>query len=516
MVEITRSKAILWDKNNKTGITFKDVKGMEEAKDQVKDIVNYFKYPKKYKKIGAVPPKGAILIGAPGTGKTFLAKAIAGESDIAFLSTNGSDFTSMYMGGSTARIRNLFKKARKLKKAIIFIDEIDTIGRKRRTMSHHSHEDGDGALNQLLYELDGFESDAQIFVIGATNRVEMLDNALLRSGRLEMKVYTNYPAKTEREGTFDYYLKKIKTENNVSTQTLAVRTPGFSYADIKNVVNSAALIAINNKRKKVTINDFHQAIDENIAGIKRKVKILKPKEKNIVAYHEAGHAIVGHFLPRLSKIVKVTIIPRTSSALGFAQYEAQEKQLHSKNYLLDQICSLLGGRASEAIFLKEISTGAQNDLEKVTEIAHNLIIVYGMNKKIGHISYYHRKNPQQYDFTRICSEKRLQLINEEIDKIITQQYQRAVDIIKKHQDKIEKVVATLKDKEEINGDQFRKLVGPRPTLATEQKITKTNKKTPKASPKATPPVKKQKTPKAKPPAKKQKAPKKVKSDNISS
>ncbi|MEM9569401.1 MAG: AAA family ATPase [Bacteroidota bacterium] len=457
------SSQIIWGKKNKTGVTFKSIQGMVETKKQVRDIVDYFKYPERYLNIGATPPKGAILIGPPGTGKTLLAKAIAGEANVPFFSASGSDFEEIFVGLGAKRIRKLFASARKHSPCIIFIDEIDTIGYKRSSGAvEGGQSDAANTLNQLLNELDGFKPNERIFFLATTNREKVIDKALLRSGRLGRKVYTNLPAINEREETFAAYAAKIKTADHIDVKELAKQTPYFSYADIAEITNDAALIAVSKRRKAVTMEDFNEAINQNIGGIVRDGKMLKGKEKKIVAIHEAGHALVAHHMPNATPLVKVTIMPRTNAALGFAQYEPEEKHIHQEAYLLDEICTLLGGRAAEQFSFGEASTGAQNDFERVKKILEDMYAVYGMLPQIGPLSYYDSTSAGKYSFTKPFSEQR----GQEIDKAITQCANKllaqATQLITKHQDQLFQIADALMEKEELSGEEVRRILGPRP------------------------------------------------------
>ena len=457
------SSQIILGKKNKTGVTFKSIQGMVETKKQVRDIVDYFKYPERYLNIGATPPKGAILIGPPGTGKTLLAKAIAGEANVPFFSASGSDFEEVYVGLGAKRIRKLFEAARKHSPCIIFIDEIDTIGYKRSSGAvEGGPADAANTLNQLLNELDGFKPNERIFFLATTNREKVIDRALLRSGRLGRKVYTNLPAINEREETFAAYAAKVRTAGDIDVKDLAKQTPYFSYADIAEITNDAALIAVGKRKEAVTMADFNEAINQNIGGIVRDGKMLKGKEKKIVAVHEAGHALVAHHMPNATPLVKVTIMPRTNAALGFAQYEPEEKHIHQEAYLLDEICTLLGGRAAEQFSFGEASTGAQNDFERVKKILEDMYAVYGMLPQIGPLSYYDSTSPRRYNFTKPFSEQRGQEIDKAITHCANKLLEQATQLITKHQEKLFQIADALMEKEELSGEEVRRILGPRP------------------------------------------------------
>lgn len=457
------SSQVIWGKKNKTGVTFKSIQGMAETKKQVRDIVDYFKYPERYLNIGATPPKGAILIGPPGTGKTLLAKAIAGEANVPFFSASGSDFEEVFVGLGAKRIRKLFTTARKHAPCIIFIDEIDTIGYKRSSGAiEGGPSDAANTLNQLLNELDGFKPNERIFFLATTNREKVIDKALLRSGRLGRKVYTNLPAVNEREETFAAYAAKVKTADGIDVKDLAKQTPYFSYADIAEITNDAALIAVGKRKQAVTMEDFTEAINQNIGGIVRDGKMLKGKEKKIVAIHEAGHALVAHHMPNATPLVKVTIMPRTNAALGFAQYEPEEKHIHQEAYLLDEIRTLLGGRAAELFAFGEASTGAQNDFERVKKILEDMYAVYGMLPQIGPLSYYDSSGAGKYNLTKPFSEQRGQEIDQAITQCANTLLEQATQLITKHRAQLFQIADALMEKEELSGEEVRRILGPRP------------------------------------------------------
>ena len=459
-LSLGRSKASVWDEKTTKRVRFKDIQGMQEAKKQLVDIIRYFKYPSRYAGVGVKPPRGALLIGPPGTGKTLLAKGVAGESNVPFLSINGSEFEEVYVGLGARRVRKLFEQARKMAPCIIYIDEIDAVGGKRNSMAG---EDSLGAqtMNQLLSEIDGFQDNERIFLLASTNRPNVLDRALTRSGRFGRKIYTNYPTIKEREATFRHYLGKINTARDVSPKNLSKRTVRFSYADIAEVCNDAGLIAVNKQKKMVNMEDCIEAINENIGGIKRKESILKDKEKEIVAVHESGHAFTAHCLANAEPLVHLTIMPRTNSVLGFAQYEPSEKVLLQKSYILDEVCTLLGGKVAEEIFFGECSTGAENDLERVHKLVYGMVVFYGMNKKIGNISYHDSENGDYYSYKLLekFSQETKHTIDQEIHKIVNEQTQRAKKILTKYKDKVAAIAKELQKKEEMSGEDFEKIVG---------------------------------------------------------
>jgi cell division protease FtsH len=385
---IGKSKATLFEKGTKVNINFGDVAGLDEAKVEVMEIVDFLKNPKKYTNLGGKIPKGALLVGPPGTGKTLLAKAMAGEAQVPFFSLSGSDFVEMFVGVGASRVRDLFKQAREKAPCIIFIDEIDAIGRARGKNMMMSNDERENTLNQLLVEMDGFGTDSGIIILAATNRPDVLDSALLRPGRFDRQISIDRPDLVGREAIFKVHLLPIKTAQTLDIHKLAEQTPGFAGADIANVCNEAALIAARNGKSAVDMEDFQDAIDRVIGGLEKKNKIILPEEKEIIAYHEAGHAICGWFLEHAYPLLKVTIVPRGTAALGYAQYTPKEQYLYNTDQLVDQICMTLGGRAAEEIFFGKISTGASNDLQQITKMAYSMVAVYGMNDKVGNVSYH--------------------------------------------------------------------------------------------------------------------------------
>ncbi len=457
---IGKSKATLFDKGTKVNITFADVAGLDEAKVEVMEIVDFLKNPKKYTNLGGKIPKGALLIGPPGTGKTLLAKAVAGEAQVPFFSLSGSDFVEMFVGVGASRVRDLFKQAREKAPCIIFIDEIDAIGRARGKNAMMSNDERESTLNQLLVEMDGFGTDAGIIVLAATNRPDVLDTALLRPGRFDRQISIDKPDLVGREAIFKVHLKPIKISKTLDIHKLAEQTPGFAGADIANVCNEAALIAARKEKEAVDMEDFQDAVDRVIGGLEKKNKIISPEEKRIIAYHEAGHAVCGWYLEHAYPLLKVTIVPRGTAALGYAQYTPKEQYLYNTDQLNDQICMTLGGRASEEIFFNKISTGAQNDLQQITRMAYSMVTVYGMNDKIGNVSFY---DPQQEAaFTKPYSEETSKLIDEEVRKLIDEAYERTKKLLKEKRDQVEKLANALLEKEVLFQSDVEILIGKRP------------------------------------------------------
>jgi cell division protease FtsH len=457
---IGKSKATLFDKGTRVNITFADVAGLDEAKVEVMEIVDFLKNPKKYTSLGGKIPKGALLVGPPGTGKTLLAKAMAGEAQVPFFSLSGSDFVEMFVGVGASRVRDLFKQAREKAPCIIFIDEIDAIGRARGKNMMMSNDERESTLNQLLVEMDGFGTDTGIIVLAATNRPDVLDTALLRPGRFDRQISIDKPDVKGREAIFKVHLKPIKVSEKVDIYKLAEQTPGFAGADIANVCNEAALIAARKGKLAVDMSDFQDAVDRVIGGLEKKNKIISPEEKRIIAYHEAGHAICGWYLEHAYPLLKVTIVPRGTAALGYAQYTPREQYLYNTDQLNDQICMTLGGRASEEIFFGKISTGAQNDLQQITRIAYAMVTVYGMNAKIGNISYY---DPQQdQTFTKPYSDETAKLIDEEVRKLIDEAYTRTLGLLRQKRGDVEKLAEALLEREVLFQSDVEALIGMRP------------------------------------------------------
>ena len=462
LFNIGKSKAKLFDQKTDVKTSFKDVAGLEGAKEEVQEIVDFLKKPEKYTALGGKIPKGALLVGLPGTGKTLLAKAVAGEANVPFFSLSGSDFVEMFVGVGASRVRDLFKQAKEKSPSIIFIDEIDAIGRARgKNNMSGSNDERENTLNQLLTEMDGFGSDSNVIVLAATNRADVLDKALMRAGRFDRQIYIDLPDVRERKEIFEVHLRPLKVDQKLDTDFLSKQTPGFSGADIANVCNEVALIAARKDKEIVEKQDFLDAVDRIVGGLEKKNKIITPKEKEAIAYHEAGHATVSWMLEHAAPLVKVTIVPRGKS-LGAAWYLPEERQLVKPDQMLDEMCATLGGRAAEHVIFNEISTGALNDLEKVTKQARAMVTVYGLNKKVGNLTYYDSSGQNEYGFTKPYSEKTAELIDEEISKIIEEQYQRAIHLLIEHKDKLTDLAKVLLDKEVIFKDNLQKIFGDRP------------------------------------------------------
>ncbi len=457
---IGKSKATLFDKGAKVNITFADVAGLDEAKVEVMEIVDFLKNPKKYTSLGGKIPKGALLVGPPGTGKTLLAKAMAGEAQVPFFSLSGSDFVEMFVGVGASRVRDLFKQAREKAPCIIFIDEIDAIGRARGRNAIMSNDERENTLNQLLVEMDGFGGDTGIIILAATNRPDVLDTALLRPGRFDRQISIDKPDVKGREAILKVHLQPIKVSETLDLHKLAEQTPGFAGADIANVCNEAALIAARKGKEAVDMSDFQDAIDRVIGGLEKKNKIIAPHEKSIIAYHEAGHAICGWFLEHAYPLLKVTIVPRGTAALGYAQYTPTEQYLYNTDQLMDQICMTLGGRAAEEIFFGKISTGAANDLQQITRIAYSMVTAYGMNKKVGNVSFYDPS--QENTFTKPYSEETGKIIDEEVRGIIDAAYQRTLNLLTEKKHEVEVLAKELLDKEVLHKSDVEVLIGKRP------------------------------------------------------
>ena len=459
---IGKSKAKLFDQNTEVKTTFKDVAGLEGAKEEIQEIVDFLKNPKKYTILGGKIPKGALLVGSPGTGKTLLAKAVAGEAKVPFFSLSGSDFVEMFVGVGASRVRDLFKQAKDKSPSIIFIDEIDAIGRARgKSNFTGSNDERENTLNQLLTEMDGFGTDTNVIVVAATNRADVLDKALMRAGRFDRQIYVDLPDLNERQEIFKVHLKPLKTIKTLDVEFLAKQTPGFSGADIANVCNEAALIAARKNRKSVGKQDFLDAVDRIIGGLEKKNKIVTVEEKKTIAFHEAGHALVSWLLEHAAPLVKVTIVPRGQS-LGAAWYLPEERMIVRTEQMLDEMCAALGGRAAEKIIFNKISTGALSDLEKVTQQARAMVSVYGLNDTLGNITYYDSSGQMENSFTKPYSEKTAQVIDKEISDIIELQYNRACTILKKNKSKLKQLAERLLEKEVIFKDDLFNILGERP------------------------------------------------------
>lgn len=467
---IGKSKAQLFDKNTNVKVTFKDVAGLEGAKEEVQEIVSFLKDPEKYTSLGGKIPKGALLVGPPGTGKTLLAKAVAGEARVPFFSLSGSDFVEMFVGVGASRVRDLFKQAKEKSPAIIFIDEIDAIGRARgKNTFGGGNDERENTLNQLLTEMDGFATNEHVIVIAATNRADVLDRALMRAGRFDRQIYVDLPDLNERKEIFEVHLKPLKLSKELDVDFLARQTPGFSGADIANVCNESALIAARKEKKSIDQQDFLDAVDRIIGGLEKKNKIITQDEKDVIAYHEAGHATVSWMLEHAAPLVKVTIVPRGRS-LGAAWYLPEERSITNSDQILDEMCAALGGRAAEEIIFNKISTGALSDLEKVTKQARAMVTIYGLNEKLGNITYYDSQNNDSFGFNKPYSEKTAQVIDEEISRIIEEQYVRAKELLTTHKEKLTTLARLLLEKEVIFKENLEEIFGKRPWKNADEKI----------------------------------------------
>ena len=471
---VGKSQAKLFDKENTTAhITFKDVAGQEGAKQEVQEIVDFLKSPQRYTELGGKIPKGALLVGPPGTGKTLLAKAVAGEANVPFFSMSGSDFVEMFVGVGASRVRDLFRQAKEKAPCIIFIDEIDAVGRARgKNPSMGGNDERENTLNQLLTEMDGFGTNSGIIVIAATNRADILDKALLRAGRFDRQIHVDLPDLNERKEIFGVHLRPLKLDPSVDVDTLSRQTPGFSGADIANVCNEAALIAARNKKKAVDKQDFLDAIDRIIGGLEKKTKVMTQKEKEAIAIHEAGHATISWFLEHANPLIKVTIVPR-GRALGAAWYMPEERQITTKEQMLDEMCATLGGRAAEECFIGHVSTGAMNDLERVTKQAYAMVAYAGMSDKLSNLCYY---NNQEYSFSRPYSEKTAELIDTEVHKMIQEQYERAKALLSEHKEGHAELARILIEKEVIFAEDVEKIFGKRPWASRSEEIFDSNNK----------------------------------------
>ena len=459
---IGKSKATLFDNSNsKVNVTFKDVAGLEEAKEEVMEVVDFLKTPKKYTSLGGKIPKGVLLVGPPGTGKTLLAKAVAGEAGVPFFSISGSDFVEMFVGVGASRVRDLFKQAREKAPCIVFIDEIDAIGRARgRGAMNGGNDERENTLNQLLVEMDGFNSDKGVIMMAATNRPDILDGALMRPGRFDRQIGIDRPDLVGREAIFKVHLAPIVTAEDINAAALAEQTPGFAGAEIANVCNEAALVAARRNKKAVDMDDFNHALDRVIGGLEKKNKIISPEEKEVIAFHEAGHAICGWFLEHASPLVKVTIVPRGIGTLGYAQYLPKERYIEREEQILDRICMTLGGRAAEEVVFGKISTGAQNDLDRVTKMAYGIVSVYGMNKNVGNVSFYDMQN--QNSFSKPYSEQTASMIDDEARKLIQGQYERAKALLREKNSELSALANQLLEKEVLLKSDVERLIGARP------------------------------------------------------
>jgi AFG3 family protein len=457
---IGKSKATLFDKNTKVNITFADVAGLDEAKEEVMEVVDFLKNPKKYTALGGKIPKGVLLVGPPGTGKTLLAKAVAGEAGVPFFSISGSDFVEMFVGVGASRVRDLFRQAREKAPCIVFIDEIDAIGRARGRNSFQGNDERENTLNQLLVEMDGFSTDKGVILMAATNRADVLDTALMRPGRFDRQIGIDPPDLKGRHDIFSVHLKNIKTAPDVDAETLAEMTPGFAGADIANICNEAALVAARRNKALIDMSDFNYALDRIIGGLEKKSKLISPSEKKIIAYHEAGHAICGWFLEHASPLVKVTIVPRGIGTLGYAQYLPKDEYITTTDQMLDRMCMTLGGRAAEINTFGRISTGAQSDLDYVTKMAYSMVVVFGMNEKVGNVSFYDLQNQNQ--FAKPYSDDTATMIDSETRRMIDIQYERAKKLLKEKEAELKLLAEELLEKEVLLKSDVERLIGKRP------------------------------------------------------
>lgn len=466
VLNIGKNKAALYDKQGENKVTFKDVAGLEEAKEEVEEVVEFLRNPEKFSTLGGNIPKGVLLVGPPGTGKTLMAKATAGEADVPFFSLSGSDFVEMFVGVGAARVRDLFKQAKEKAPCIIFIDEIDAIGRSRgKNAMAASNDERENTLNQLLSEMDGFNTEKGVIIMAATNRADILDSALLRPGRFDRQILIDRPDLKGREAVLKVHLKKIKTGDDIDPKMLASQTPGFAGAELANMCNEAALLAARRNKERVEMVDFQDAIERVVAGLEKKNKIISPRERRIVAYHEAGHAIVGWYLEHTDPVLKVSIVPRGLAALGYTlQTPTEDRFLMTTEELNDRICALLGGRAAEEIEFGRISTGAQNDLERVTKMALSMVTVYGMSSKIGNISYYDSQNEGgMFGFNKRYSESTAQLIDNEVSRIVADCYQRTLELLRDHREMLTHMAETLLQKEILGAKDLVEMLGDRPS-----------------------------------------------------
>ena len=465
---VGKSKAQVYEKGDTTNrVTFKDVAGQEGAKQEIQEIVDFLKQPQKYTELGGKIPKGALLVGPPGTGKTLLAKAVAGEADVPFFSMSGSDFVEMFVGVGASRVRDLFRQAKEKAPCIIFIDEIDAVGRARsKSPSMGGNDERENTLNQLLTEMDGFGTNSGVIILAATNRADILDKALLRAGRFDRQIHVDLPDLNERKAVFEVHLKPLKLDNTVDSETLARQTPGFSGADIANVCNEAALIAARHKKSAVGKQDFLDAVDRIIGGLEKKTKIMTINEKRSIALHEAGHATISWFLEHANPLIKVTIVPR-GRALGAAWYMPEERQITTKEQMLDEMCATLGGRAAEELFIGQISTGAMNDLERVTKQAYGMVAYAGMSDRLPNLCYY---NNEEYSFSKPYSERTAELIDEEVKRMINEQYERAKSVLRTQKEGHNQLAQLLMEKEVIFAEDVERIFGKRPWTSRSEEI----------------------------------------------
>ncbi len=460
LFNIGKSKATLFDQNSKVNITFADVAGLDEAKEEVMEVVDFLKNPKKYTALGGKIPKGVVLIGPPGTGKTLLAKAVAGEAGVPFFSISGSDFVEMFVGVGASRVRDLFRQAREKAPCIVFIDEIDAIGRARgRNSIQGGNDERENTLNQLLVEMDGFPTDKGVILMAATNRPDVLDSALMRPGRFDRQIGIDRPDLKGREAIFKVHLQNIKISQSVDPHELSEMTPGFAGAEIANVCNEAALIAARRNKEEVDMDDFNYALDRVIGGLEKKNKLISPEEKEIIAFHEAGHAVCGWFLEHASPLVKVTIVPRGIGTLGFAQYLPKDEYITRTEQLLDRMCMTFGGRAAEEIVFGKVSTGAQNDLDQVTKMAYSMVAVFGMNEKVGQVSFYGMQNDS---FMKPYSDETAGMIDEEVRRLVSSQFERAKNLLREKRKELDALANQLLEKEVLLKSDVEKLIGLRP------------------------------------------------------
>ncbi|MCC5919121.1 MAG: ATP-dependent zinc metalloprotease FtsH [Cyclobacteriaceae bacterium] len=473
MFNVGKSKALLFEKGSKKSVTFDDIAGLDEAKQEIMEVVDLLKNPEKYQKLGAKVPKGALLTGPPGTGKTMIAKAMANEAEVPFFSISGSDFVEMFVGVGAARVRDLFKKAKEKAPCIIFIDEIEAIGRSRSKSNTQTNDERENTLNQMLVEMDGFNSDEVVIVLAATNRPDLLDKALMRPGRFDRQIVVDKPDLKAREAIFKVHMKNISVGEGIDAKYLAEQTPGFAGAEIANVCNEAALFAAREGRDNISMKNFNDAIDRVIGGLERKNKLISKSEKKRIAYHEAGHAIAGWFLENSNPLVKVSIIPRGAAALGYAQYLPKEQYLYTKEELLDNVVMTLAGRAAEEVKFGNISTGAQNDLEKVTNMVYSMLIMYGMDREIGQFSF--NSNANEFNLQKPYSEATSSKIDETAKNIIEEQYKRAISLLKERNKEFEKVATSLLEKEVLTKAEFQELVGQRAVSEVLDEEEKSNK-----------------------------------------